>query len=197
MQIACLYGQDLIYSEFTATELTAHSDQDFVQPPESEEERKQSWEHPLGTCFFFKTHEIFLLFLSESKTNLSGTCGGGPAVKNPPSKAGDTSSIPGQQTGPTYPGATKPSQQLLSPHTPEPEHRNEEPVHCSEDPAQLNFQKQFFLNNVFWVQVIVGLRTSTSSAPTNLVPFLVHCQNWAEEWLMWVVNSARSRWLWY
>lgn len=37
--MACLYGQDLIYSEFTVTELTAHSDYDFVQPPESESRR--------------------------------------------------------------------------------------------------------------------------------------------------------------
>ena len=103
-----------------------------VQPPESERRKGNSWEHPLVPVFFLKTHGIFLLLLSELKTNVSGTSGGGPAVKNPLSKAGDTSSIPGQQTGPTCPGATKPSLQLLSPSTLE---------HCSEDPAQLNLQK--------------------------------------------------------
>lgn len=58
---------------------------------------------PLGVpVFFLKTHGIFLLFLSESKTTLSGTFGGGPAVKSTFQKAGDTSSDPWSATNRSY-----------------------------------------------------------------------------------------------
>ena len=88
----------------------------------------------------------FSCFFLNQKLIYQGLLVGGPAVKNPPSKAGDTSSIPGQQAGPTCPEATEPSLQLLGPHSPEPEH-------CGEDPAQLTSKIKFSKNNVLVLSV--------------------------------------------
>ena len=100
--------------------------------------------HGYPSLDFFTLCPYLLISYFKIRIYLSWDFPGGPVVKNPPSNARDAGSIPGWGT--KIPHAVG----QLSPHaaTTETKHfrarapqlekpgcRNEEPVHCNEDPA--------------------------------------------------------------
>ena len=102
----------------------------------------------------FITSQVICLFIhNETLKGIYWDFPGGPVVKNPPSNAGDTGSIPGRRTKiPHAVGQLSPTLQLLSiwAKTREPECRNyrthalwcphatirEKTAHCNKEPVR-------------------------------------------------------------